>query len=51
MNTREFVLKFKEADVKTLAFHGSKYPDVDFTYALDQIKGWQTARQRWERGA
>lgn len=46
MNTREFVLKFKEADVKTLAFHGSKYPDVDFTYALDQIKGWQTARQK-----
>lgn len=46
MNTWEFIKKHLQDDVRLLALQGSKYPEVDFSYALDQIAGWQTAQQK-----
>lgn len=46
MNTREFIETFLQTDVKTLALQGSKYPEVNLPFALDQIAGWQMARQK-----
>ena len=43
MNTREFIEKFQQADVNSLALQAGKYPDVDMPFALDQIEGRQTA--------
>ena len=33
-------------DVRLLALQASKYPEVDMSFALDQIAGWQTARKK-----
>ncbi len=41
-----FVRHHREDDVRRLAFAGDKHPDVDLTWALDQISGWQTARHK-----
>ena len=43
MNTREFIEKFQQADVNSLALQAGKYPEVDMPFALDQIEGRQTA--------
>ncbi len=41
-----FVRDHRDDDVRRLAFAGDKYPDVDLSWALDQISGWQTARRK-----
>lgn len=43
MTTQEFIHDHRTDDVRSLALQASKYPEVDMTYALDQISGWQTA--------
>ena len=42
--TRDFIRKNAEADVRQLALQGSKNPEVDMSYALEQIAGRQTAK-------
>lgn len=44
--TYYFIREHRNDDVRKLAFMGDKYPDVDMPMALDQIAGWQTARQK-----
>ncbi len=44
--TRQFVRDNAEKDVRALALSGKKYPEVDMPFALDQIAGRQTARQK-----
>ena len=39
--TIDFIRQHQEEDVRQLAFLGSKYPDVDMPFALDQIRGRQ----------
>ena len=46
MNTEEFIRKFRGEDTRQLALQGSKYPEVDMPFALNQIAGWQTARTK-----
>ena len=43
-STRRFVLEHADDDVRQLALRGCKDADVDFTIALQQIQGLQTAR-------
>ena len=44
--TIEFVRKHREDDVHKLALKARRDSDVDLTWALDQIQGWQTARYK-----
>ena len=46
MTTAEFILEYREQDTRQLALQSARFPDVDMPYALDQIKGWQTARRK-----
>ncbi len=46
MTTQEFIHKYREEDVRKLALQGTRFPQVDLSYALDQIAGWQTARKK-----
>ena len=46
MTTQEFIHKYREEDVRKLALQGARFPQVDLSYALDQIAGWQTARKK-----
>lgn len=46
MPTEQFIQEHLRDDVRDLALQRAKFPDVDIPYALDQIKGWQTARQK-----
>ena len=46
MTTAEFIQEYREKDTRQLAFQSARFPDVDMPYALDQIKGWQTARRK-----
>lgn len=46
MNTDEFIKKFRSEDIRQLALQGSRYPEVDMPFALNQIAGWQTARTK-----
>ena len=46
MTTAEFIQEYREKDTRQLALQSSRFPDVDMPYALDQIKGWQTARRK-----
>ena len=46
MTTAEFILEYREKDTRQLALQSARFPDVDMPYALDQIKGWQTARRK-----
>lgn len=46
MTTQEFIHKYREEDVRKLALQGTRFPQVDLPYALDQIAGWQTARKK-----
>ncbi len=43
MTTDDFIREHLRDDVRVLAFQKQRYPDVDFTYALEQIQGYQTA--------
>lgn len=46
MNTSEFIKQYHNDDVKKLALMGAKFPDVDMPFALNQIAGWQIAREK-----
>lgn len=46
MTTAEFIQEYREKDTRQLALQSARFPDVDMLYALDQIKGWQTARRK-----
>ena len=46
MTTAEFIQEYREKDTRQLALQSARFPDVDMSYALDQIKGWQTARRK-----
>ena len=46
MTTAEFIQESREKDTRQLALQSARFPDVDMPYALDQIKGWQTARRK-----
>ena len=42
--TFDFIRQHQDDDVRQLAFLGSKYPEVDMPFALDQIRGRKMAR-------
>ena len=42
--TLDFIQQHRTDDVRKLALQGAKHPEVDMTYALEQIAGWQKAR-------
>ena len=44
--TIDFIHKHAEADVRQLALQGTRNPEVDLTYALDQIAGRQKAKTK-----
>ena len=46
MTTDDFIREHLHDDVRTLAFQKQRYPDIDFTYALNQIQGYQMALQK-----
>ena len=46
MTTSEFIAQFRESNPRDLALQSRRYPDVDMPFALNQIQGWQTARQK-----
>ena len=49
--TLDFIRQHQDDDVRQLAFLGSKYPDVDMPFALDQIRGRKMARTKLPRWA
>lgn len=49
--TKEFIRQHQDDDVRQLAFLGSKYPEVDMPFALDQIRGRKMARVKLPRWA
>lgn len=49
--TLDFIRQHQDADVRQLAFLGSKYPEVDMPFALDQIRGRKMARVKLPRWA
>ena len=49
--TKEFIRQHQDDDVRQLAFLGSKYPEVDMSFALDQIRGRKMARVKLPRWA
>ncbi len=44
--TADFVRLHRLDDVRALALKGTANPNVDIAFALNQIQGWQTARQK-----
>lgn len=44
--TIQYVKQHLEEDVSALALRGCRDKDVDLSWALDQIKGWQVARKK-----
>ena len=46
MTTSEFIVQNRMGNPRDLALLSRRYPDVDMPYALNQIQGWQTARQK-----
>lgn len=44
--TADFIRAHADDDVRQLALKGTKSPDIDLTFALDQIAGHQTARRK-----
>ena len=49
--TLDFIRQHQDDDVRQLAFLGSKYPEVDMPFALDQIRGREMARVKLPRWA
>ena len=47
----DFICQHQDDDVRQLAFLGSKYPEVDMPFALDQIRGRKMARVKLPRWA
>lgn len=46
VTTEDFILKNRNADVATLALQRNRYPDVDIDFALQQIEGYQRAKDK-----
>ncbi|MBP5277856.1 MAG: SAM-dependent methyltransferase [Prevotella sp.] len=44
--TRKFIEEHRKEDVRALALQTVQDPSVDLPFALNQIKGWQTARKK-----
>ena len=44
--TLRFVRLHRTEDVRELALHARKYPEVDMAAAVEQIAGWQAARKK-----
>ena len=44
--TAEFIRAHADDDIRQLALKGTKNPDIDLPFALDQIAGRQTARRK-----
>ena len=44
--TIRFVREHREEDVRALALQARRDGDIDLSWALDQIQGWQTARRK-----
>ena len=49
--TQDFIRQHQDDDVRQLAFLGSKYPEGDMPFALDQIRGRKMARVKLPRWA
>lgn len=49
--TQDFIRQHQDDDVRQLAFLGSKYPEVDMPFALDQIRGRKMASVKLPRWA
>ena len=49
--TQDFIRQHQDDDVRQLAFLGSKYPEVDMPFALDQIRGRKMAHAKLPRWA
>lgn len=49
--TQDFIRQHQDDDVRQLDFLGSKYPEVDMPFALDQIRGRKMARVKLPRWA
>ena len=49
--TQDFIRQHQDDDVRQLAFLGSKYPEVDMPFALDQIRGRKMAHVKLPRWA
>ena len=49
--TQDFIRHHQDDDVRQLAFLGSKNPEVNMPFALDQIRGRQMARIKLPRWA
>ena len=49
--TQNFIRQHQDEDVRQLAFLGSKNPEVDMPFALDQIRGRKMARAKLPRWA
>ena len=49
--TQDFIRQHQDEDVRQLAFLGSKYPEVDMPFALNQIRGRKMARVKLPRWA
>ena len=49
--TIDFIRQHQDEDVRQLAFLGSKYPEVDMPFALDQIRGRKMAHVKLPRWA
>ena len=49
--TQDFIRQHQDEDVRQLAFFGSKNPEVDMPFALDQIRGRKMARAKLPRWA
>ena len=49
--TQDFIRQHQDDDVRQLAFLGSKYPEVNMPFALDQIRGRKMARVKLPRWA
>ena len=44
--TKDYIKKHAEGDVRQLALQGTKDPEVDLTFALEQIAGRQKAKTK-----
>ncbi len=44
--TRHFIRTHRTEDVRSLALQASRSEEVDITFALNQIQGWQTAQAK-----
>ena len=49
--TIDFIRQHQDEDVRQLAFLGSKYPEVNMPFALDQIRGRKMAHVKLPRWA